>query len=50
MAKQIFAIGDLAYYEEPIKEMPTSTNVQAAEQTGTAAKNIIASINDSEKK
>ena len=47
----IFAIGDLAYYEEPDKgNAPHPQIVQAAEQTGkTAAKNIIASINNSEK-
>lgn len=47
----IFAVGDLAYYEEPDKEnRPHPQIVQAAEQTGkTAAKNIIASINNTSK-
>ena len=47
----IYAIGDLAYYEEPDKEnRPHPQIVQAAEQTGkTAAKNIIASINNTSK-
>lgn len=49
--EDIYAIGDLAYYEEPDKEnRPTPQIVQAAEQTGkTAAKNIIASVENSAK-
>ena len=49
--ENIYAIGDLAYYEEPDKEnRPTPQIVQAAEQTGhTAAKNIIADVENDAK-
>ena len=44
----VYVVGDLAYFEEEGK--PTPQIVEAAEQTGaTAAKNIIAEINQEEK-
>ncbi len=47
--KNIYIIGDLVYYEETPNK-PTPQIVQAAEQTGhTAAQNILATINNSEK-
>lgn len=47
--KGIYVVGDLVYYEET-PGTPTPQIVQAAEQTGhTAAENIIASINNTEK-
>lgn len=46
----VYVIGDLVYYEET-ENTPTPQIVQAAEQTGhTAAENIIASIEGTEKK
>ncbi|RYL92429.1 FAD-dependent oxidoreductase [Sporolactobacillus sp. THM19-2] len=46
--ENIYVVGDLAYHEEDGKPVPQI--VEAAEQTGgTAAKNIIASINGGEK-
>ncbi|MBD3948675.1 NAD(P)/FAD-dependent oxidoreductase [Tuanshanicoccus lijuaniae] len=49
--ENVYIAGDLVYYEEPDKNnLPAPQIVQAAEQTGhTAAKNIIAAINGSEK-
>lgn len=47
--KGIYVVGDLTYYEES-EGRPTPQIVQAAEQTGhTAAENIIADINGTEK-
>lgn len=47
--KNIYVVGDLVFYEE-FPNTPTPQIVQAAEQTGhTAAANIVASINSSEK-
>lgn len=48
--EQVYVVGDLVYYEE-FKNTPTPQIVQAAEQTGhTAADNIIANIEQTEKK
>ncbi|MGB3161859.1 FAD-dependent oxidoreductase [Carnobacterium sp.] len=48
--EQVYVVGDLVYYEE-FEDTPTPQIVQAAEQTGhTAADNIIASIEQTEKK
>lgn len=47
--ENVYVIGDLVYYEEN-EGQPTPQIVQAAEQTGhTAAVNIVAAINGSEK-
>ncbi|MEG0474644.1 MAG: NAD(P)/FAD-dependent oxidoreductase [Carnobacterium sp.] len=47
--ENVYVIGDLVYYEE-FKDIPTPQIVQAAEQTGhTAAENIIAAIENTEK-
>ena len=47
--ENVYVIGDLVYYEE-FKDTPTPQIVQAAEQTGhTAAENIIAAIENTEK-
>ena len=48
--ENVYVVGDLVYYEE-FKDTPTPQIVQAAEQTGhTAADNIIAGIEQTEKK
>ncbi|MEG0497003.1 MAG: NAD(P)/FAD-dependent oxidoreductase [Carnobacterium sp.] len=48
--ENVYVVGDLVYYEE-FKDTPTPQIVQAAEQTGhTAADNIIADIEQTEKK